>query len=111
MPGPRLEDDGRTVTLDVHGLTVDEALHLIERVLATAYDRGRTLVRVIHGSSTSSPAYRNRSIKRALHERLDRKAWPSLVVQARRAEDTTTLALPLATRQDPTKITLRSVWS
>ena len=69
MPYPRLDDDGQTVTLDVHGATVDEALALARRVVAEAVRRGRPNVRIIHGASGRGG---RRTIREALYEALDR---------------------------------------
>ncbi len=74
MPYPTLDDDGQTVTLDLHGATVDEALGLARRVVAAAARRGRRNVRIIHGRSTSDRPTRDRTIKQALHDLLDRGA-------------------------------------
>jgi len=42
MATPQLDDDGRIVTLDLHGATVDEALDMTYRTLRLAEQRGRT---------------------------------------------------------------------
>ena len=69
MPYPTVQDDGRTVTLDLHGATVDEALTLTVRALHESEHRGRSTLKLIHGHSTS--AGRRRTIKQALHDALD----------------------------------------
>ncbi|MES3631025.1 MAG: Smr/MutS family protein [Longimonas sp.] len=66
----RLDDDGTTVTLDLHGLTVDEALSVTKQTLNLAEDRGRATLRIIHGHSTSG-GIAPRTIKTALHDALD----------------------------------------
>lgn len=69
MPYPTLHDDGHSVTLDLHGATVDEALRLAQRLLLEAEARGRSTLKIIHGHSTSGG--RRRTIKQALHAELD----------------------------------------
>ena len=107
MPLPRLTDDGATVTLDLHGARVDEALTLVRRTVTLAAARGRTSLRVVHGSSTSDALARNRTIKHALHALLDDGL--AGVHDAFRAEGFTLLSLSLGGRRDPTPITLRDV--
>ncbi len=108
MPYPRLDDDGRTVTLDVHGATVVEAVRVVRATLREAARRGRARVRVIHGSSTSSALYRNRTIRHALHELLDAGAL-DCVTSAWRAEDSLLLGLDATAAPDPARLTLRDV--
>ena len=67
---PRLDDDGQTVTLDLHGATVAEALDLTDALLAEAARRGRATVRLVHGASTTDAGV-HRTIKTALHDALD----------------------------------------
>lgn len=109
MPYPRLEDDGRTVTLDVHGATVEEATRVVHAVLREAARRGRARVRVIHGSSTSAVLYRNRTIRHALHDLLDAGAFDAHVTSAWRAEDSLLLSLDATATPDPARLTLRDV--
>ncbi|WP_457651365.1 Smr/MutS family protein [Rhodocaloribacter sp.] len=109
MPYPRLEDDGRTVTLDVHGTTVEEAVRVVRATLREAVRRGRDRVRVIHGSSTSSALYRNRTIRHALYELLDAGALDAHVTSAWRTDDYLLLSLDVTVAPDPTRLTLRNV--
>lgn len=107
MPTPTLDDDGTTVTLDLHGLSVDEALDVTYSTLRLAEDRGRTRLKVIHGSSTTQG--QRRTIKRALHDQLDRGPLGSHATNVIRSRDTLTLALDLTVNTDPIPITLREV--
>ncbi len=66
----RLEDDGTTVTLDLHGLTVDDALSVTRHTLQLAEERGRATLKVIHGHSTSGMPGQ-RTIKTALYRELE----------------------------------------
>ena len=75
MPHPTLEDDGRTVTLDLHGASVPEAMALVDRVVAEAARRGRATVKIIHGQSTSAPLGARPTIKQSLHDALDARRF------------------------------------
>ncbi|MGB3544294.1 Smr/MutS family protein [Rubrivirga sp.] len=70
MPTPTLDDDGTTVTLDLHGATVDDALRLTDAAIVEAARHGRTTIRVIHGASTTD-AGAHRTIKTALLDALE----------------------------------------
>jgi DNA-nicking Smr family endonuclease len=98
MPYPSLQDDGATVTLDLHGTTVDEATDLTLRVVREASRRGRTTIKVIHGDSTSSRLYQNKTIRHALHQMLDQGVFDTSVTGAWPAEAYILLSLaPTAT--------------
>lgn len=109
MPTPRLDDDGATVTLDLHGATVDEAVAFSLQTVRLAGQRGRTRVRLIHGASTTRRAPHRRTIKRALHELLDEDAFPPAVTQALRTKNVLVLSLDVTKSSDPTPIRLRDV--
>mgnify|MGYP001365053148 CR=1 FL=1 len=109
MPTPRLDDDGATVTLDLHGATVDEALDLSVRTVELAARRGRASVRLVHGSSTTRHDPHRRTIKRALHALLDEGGLHPAATQALRMEDVLVLSLDVTTAPDPTPIRLRDV--
>ncbi len=106
MPYPRLDDDGHTATLDLHGASVEEALALAERLVREAARRGRSNVKLVHGQSTSSRLYQNRTIK---HDLLDRGTLDDVVVYAWRAEGHLLLALDVTASSDPTPIRLRDI--
>ncbi|MFP4228116.1 MAG: Smr/MutS family protein [Salinivenus sp.] len=108
MPTPQLKDDGRVVTLDLHGATVDEALDLTYRTLRLADDRGRSRLRLIHGSSTTQ-AGATRTIKRALYDELNRGSLGTHATNVIRQRDTLILALDVTAASDPTPIRLRDV--
>lgn len=103
----RLQDDGRTVTLDLHGERVEDALRLAGRALALAAARGRRRLDLVHGRSTTDAAGARRTIKRALHDWLDGR--PPGVVAATRADAVATLHLSLTTRPDPRPVALRDL--
>ena len=67
---PRLDDDGQSVTLDLHGARVEEALRLSEALVIAAARHGRSTIRLIHGSSTTGLGG-GRTIKSALYRALD----------------------------------------
>lgn len=110
MATPQLNDDGTTVTLDLHGLSVEEALDLTYSTLRLAEDRGRNRLTLIHGSSTTQGP-QDRTIKSALHDRLDRGDLAVHATSVLRSKDTLTLMLDLTAPSDPTPIELREVWS
>lgn len=105
---PRLRDDGHEVTLDLHGATVDEAERLIRRTVSLAAARGRSRLTVVHGTSTSSRLYRNRTIRHALYELLDGGALAEVTSEFRR-EGSCLLGLDAAPARDAHRLTLRDV--
>lgn len=109
MARPSLTDDGRAVTLDLHGARVAEAEGLIRRTVALAAARGRATLRVVHGASTSDPLARNRTVRHALHDLLDDGVLRPWVTSAVRSDGQALLALAAALRRDPTPLRLRDV--
>ena len=109
MATPQLDDDGTIVTLDLHGLSVDEAVDVTYSTLRLAEDRGRNRLKVIHGSSTTQGP-QSRTIKSALHDLLDRGGLASHATDVIRSRDTLTVVLDLTARSDPTSIQLQEVW-
>lgn len=108
---PRLDDDGRAVTLDLHGLTVDEALDLTVQTAREAARRGRLQLKLIHGASTSRRRYRNRTIKHALRDLLDDGVLDGLVTGTLRADGHLLCSLDVTVAQrDAAPIRLRDVW-
>lgn len=105
MPFPTLDDDGQTVTLDLHGAAVDDALALSIRAVEAATRRGRGTVRIVHGASTHGG---RRTIKQALHAHLDQGGFAG-VTSAWRGDGHLLLALPLASETDPTPLRLRDL--
>ncbi|MEM8602053.1 MAG: Smr/MutS family protein [Bacteroidota bacterium] len=103
----RLSDDGSTVTLDLHRVRVGDAESLIRRTIELAGERGRSTVRLVHGSSTSGGGAR--TIKHLVHTLLDEGALP-FVSSAFRTQDYAILSLGLGTRRDPRRLTLNDVW-
>ncbi len=65
MPRPRLDDDGQSVTLDLHGARVAEALGLAHAAAEESARRGRRTLRLVHGLSTTEAGAR-RTIKTEL---------------------------------------------
>ena len=108
MGTPQLDDDGRVVTLDLHGATVNEAVDMTYRTLRLAEDRGRSRLKLIHGSSTTSGGPR-RTIKSALHDLLDRGELGRHATNIIRSQNTLVLALDLTAATDPTPIQLHDV--
>ena len=109
MPYPRVDDDGQTVTLDLHGASVEEATTLAARLVREAARRGRHTVKIVHGHSTSSGLYQNRTIKNALYDLLDQGTLGSGVTHAWRADGHLLLSLDVTASADPTPIRLLDV--
>ncbi len=109
MPYPRVDDDGQTVTLDLHGAPVDEAVDLARRLVREAARRGRSTVKIIHGESTSSGLYQNRTIKNVLYDLLDRNVLDAAVAHAWRAGGHLLLSLDITAASDPRPIRLLDV--
>lgn len=107
---PRLDDDGRSVTLDLHGARVDEALALVSDVAAAAARAGRSTVRVVHGHSTTDPLGGTRTIKSALLEALDRGALDAHVASDLRSDGHVLLGLTAAGRPSPSRLRLTDFW-
>lgn len=109
MPEPSIKDDGTTVTLDLHGATIDEAIDLTYSTLRLAEDRGRNRLTLIHGSSTTTGG-QGRTIKSALRTLVDDGDLGLHATSVLRSRDKLTLVLDLTAPSDPTRIKLHEVW-
>jgi hypothetical protein len=105
---PSIRDDGHEVTLDLHGVPVDEAERLIRCTVGLAAARGRGRLTVVHGASTSSRLYRNRTIRHALYDLLDAGALAGVTSDFRR-EGSCLLGLDAAPAPDPRRLTLADI--
>lgn len=103
---PRLTDDGSSLTLDLHGARIAEAERMILGAARLGAERGRTRLTVVHGGSTSSALYRNRTIKHALYDLLDDGDLDRWVTDSVRLEGSTVLSLPLRGSSDLRRLTL-----
>lgn len=106
MPAPRLTDDGQYVTLDLHGAVRHEAEPLITRVVAEAHRRGRSRVKIIHGTSTSALTHRNDTLKHRLYALLDHGTLAAYIANTLKAEGHTLLALRLTPNTDARRMSL-----
>lgn len=106
----KLQDDGSTVTLDVHGAIVSEAESTIVTTARLAASSGRSTLRVIHGSSTSDGPYRTRTIKHALEELLNMNRIPN-VAGFVQMDGITIMNLRTSEKSNPRKLTLFDVRS
>jgi len=109
MPSPKLSDDGTAVTLDLHGATVDEAIDISLNTVHLAAQRGRSSVKLIHGSSTTRQAPHRRTIKRALHDLVDDGAFRPHATEGWRTENYLVLSLGVTATTDPAPIQLLDV--
>ena len=103
---PHISDDGRAVTLDLHGARVDDAERMIRDAVRLAAVRGRDRLTIVHGASTSSALYRNRTVRHTLYDLLDDGALDEWVTDEVRFEGSTLLGLAASGRSDARRITL-----
>ena len=102
---PHLDDNGQSVTLDLHGVRVGEALRLSHAAAIEAARHGRSTVRLIHGSSTTGPLGGDLTIKSELYRALDGGAFDPHVTTTFKHEGT--LILGLAPSPSPVQGRLR----
>ena len=105
MPLPRLDDDGQSVTLDLHGVRVPDALDLAHSVVVQAARYGRHTVRLIHGTSTADRGVAQ-TIKGALHDALEEGAFDRHVTSSFRGEGMLTLGIAPAPSPRPGRLRL-----
>ncbi len=106
MSQPSLRDDGQVVTLDLHGISVAEAVRLADAVVRESSKLGRTSVRIVHGSSTTSRLYQNRTIKNVLHTWIDERKASLKVTAVLKLEDMCLLSLPVSATPSATRLSL-----
>lgn len=109
MPYPTLHDDGITVVLDLHGATVDEALNLALEAVRAAHRRGRSSIKLIHGTSTSDSYSDRRTIKSALYALIDEGLLDDYINSSWRADGYLLISMDATARPDPTCIHLREL--
>lgn len=103
---PTLSDDGRTVTLDLHGARVAEAEDLLWGAAEVASGAGRHTLRVVHGASTTDWDGGNRTVKTAVRALLDSGALDAWVASEHRTEGAVLLGLHASDAADRRRITL-----
>ncbi len=108
MPYPSLQDDGRIVTLDLHGAAIHEALDLAASAVVAAARHGRQQVKLVHGHSTSG-GY-GHSIKSALANALAAGDFSPHVTSSWQGTGYLTLSLRLGQTANRHRLTLRDVW-
>ena len=105
----RLTDDLSTVTLDLHGASVDAAVRAARRAASICAARGRHRLALVHGTSTTTATEAQRpTIKRALHAWADGGSAHG-VTATMRGESVLTLVFDLTARRDPRRLTLRDI--
>jgi hypothetical protein len=104
---PSLDDDGSTVTLDLHGATVEEAIDMTYATLRLAEARGRKQLKLIHGSSTTAPG--RRTIKTELRSLLNNGPLAARATNVLKSRDYVLLSLDLTSSPDPARIRLQDV--
>ncbi|MBL7978741.1 MAG: Smr/MutS family protein [Bacteroidetes Order II. Incertae sedis bacterium] len=98
----RWEDDGAKVTLDLHGVRVDDVEALVLRALRLAFQYGRISMKIVHGNSTSETLYRNRTIKYQLYELIESGALDDYISDELYSEGFCTLILHRTTHKPKT---------
>jgi len=105
----QLDDDGTTVMLDLHGLTVDDALAVTRQTLNLAENRGRTTLKIIHGHSTTG-APGQRTIKTALYNALNSGFLQRYQQNHHRQQGALLLSLNVGHAAQPARIRPTDVW-
>ena len=108
MRQPRLDDDGQSVTLDLHGVRVAEAVRLAGALVVEAARRGRSTVRLIHGTSTYD-AGDERTIKGALLDALDEGDYDRHVSSSYATDGALVLGISGAPHPRSGRLTLRDL--
>lgn len=107
----RFDDDGTDVTVDLHGCSVPDAVHIIRRTVQEASVRGRARVVVIHGKSGSGESQTKRTIKEELERMIEGgelASWISGLTQDT-AGGRTTLWMPIGPKRNAKSINVRDV--
>ncbi len=105
---PRLDDDGRTVTLDLHGVRVGDAEALVHAAVVETARHGRSVLRVVHGVSTYERGA-ERTLKGAVLDLLDDGAFGPHVVSDLRADGHVVLGLAPAPSPAPGRLRLQDL--
>ena len=108
MARPSLHDDGQSLTLDLHGARVDEALELAHAAVVEGARFGRGTVRLVHGLSSHERGA-ERTIKSALLQALDDGQFERHVTGAVRLEGVLVLSLAPAPSPRSGRIQLSSL--
>lgn len=103
---PTLTDDGRAVTLDLHGARIAEAEHLARRAAQEASGAGRSTLRIVHGASTTDWDGGNRTVKTALLDLLDSGALDAWVASEHLTEGAMLLGLSASGVPDRRRLTI-----
>ena len=109
MRRPTLTDDGRAVTLDLHGARVAEAEALAVGAARAASGAGRSTLRIVHGASTTDWDGGNRTVKTALLDLLNRGALDAWVADEHLTEGAMLLGLRASGAPDRQRLTLRDL--
>jgi hypothetical protein len=86
---------------------VEDAARIICHIAELAGRRGRDTLRVVHGSSTSDPLARTRTIRHTVHDLLDGGRLRPWVVDSVRYDDYAILSLGVSRASRPGAATAR----
>jgi DNA-nicking Smr family endonuclease len=109
MPYPRVSDDGQTIELDLHGASVQMAQDMILAIIPLAANRGRSVVRIIHGVSTSETFDDRSTIKSTLLALLEQGTLDRYVPDWIVLEGSTVVSLNVTGRRDSTRILIHDI--
>ncbi|MEO0560309.1 MAG: Smr/MutS family protein [Bacteroidota bacterium] len=96
--------------LDLHGVRVMDAEDLAEAVVREAARRGRSTVRLIHGTSTTDRSLDGWTIKTALHAMLDEGAFEPYTTSVFRGDGHLLLGIGAAPQPVAGRLSLRDIW-
>lgn len=111
---PKLDDTGQRLSLDLHGMRVDDAMRMVRRTVQMAHQRGRAQVDVITGASTTRTDPHADTIKNRLTTLLQSGQMDHWIAYHRWSADggQCQLVLPITrlTQRGGKRITLRDVY-
>ena len=106
MRRPTLSDDGRAVTLDLHGARTAEAEALVRSAARRAAGAGRSTLRIVHGASTTDWDGGNRTVKTAVLGLLASGALDAWITSEHRTDGAVLLGLDASGGPDRQRLTL-----
>ncbi|MCB0717846.1 MAG: Smr/MutS family protein [Bacteroidetes bacterium] len=107
MRGPSLTDDGSTVTIDLHGLTVEAAVSVFARTIRLASERGRSTIKAIHGSSSTISPH-DQTIRNRVREYVNNDLESTIHARTL-LDDYLIIGLPITHRTNSSRIKLTDV--
>lgn len=101
----KFEDNGTSAVLDLHRTRVDDTARWVNNAVRLCSEYGRTSLKIIHGTSTSETAFRNRTIKHALYDLLDAGTFRTQIHQVLKSDSFAVLIFSnMGTKPKPARI-------